>query len=563
MGSVPELRALGQAVDAMARALAEHRTKLLDAESRYQALFQEMPLALFRSTDRGEFLDVNRAMVELLAYPDAASLRAVDALDLYADPADRAALLTQVTPDGPAAVREHRWLRRDGQVLWARVHVRGVPGAHGSVVLEGSAEDITALRHAREELSRQSDELARSTVDLLRMLHELDDTRRRQIEAKDQFISHISHELRSPLAAIHQFLTILEDGLAGPLLPEQREYLGIALRNVMQLRGMIDELLDMTRATAGTLSLEPSRLDLTTVVSETVRTFEPRASDRGLMLHAVMASPLPDIWADSGRIRQILSNLVDNAIKFTSPGGRITVAVDMARDDPEFVRISVTDTGCGIAPDAIGRVFEPFHQEPSEAARQGLGLGLAICRELVTRQGGRIWVESKQGRGSVFMFTVPSYSLRRILMPFADGGGTVVAVDIHHRPTPGAPDGGRLGANRLSEARSVIERTLRRDVDRLLPMLETDAGATVFVRCGGETGASAAVSERLRSALAAVPGLCGPEIGVTVTTMTVPEAGEGSPEPADALAGAVETMLARTARERSGDGEAKDPDRRG
>jgi anti-sigma regulatory factor (Ser/Thr protein kinase) len=294
-------------------------------------------------------------------------------------------------------------------------------------------------------------------------------------------------------------------------------------------------------------------------VTETVRTFEPRANAEGLTLVAAAASPLPDAWADSGRIRQILSNLVENAIKFTPAGGRVTVAVKVAPEDPEFVQISVTDTGCGITPEAIGRVFEPFHQEPSEAARQGLGLGLTICRELVTRQGGRIWVESEPGRGSMFAFTLPRYSLHRILAPFADEGGTVLAVDIYQK-TPAA-SGGRLGARILGEARAVIERVLRRDVDRLLPTMETDTGATLFVRCGGAADASEAVIRRLQSALAAAPGLCAPEIGVTVLAATAEAGGAGRPA-AGGLASAVETMMTRTARERNGDGEAENPDRR-
>lgn len=235
----------------------------------------------------------------------------------------------------------------------------------------------------------------------------LDELRKQQLLIKDQILSNVSHELRTPLTAVHQFVTILLDGLAGRLEPQQREYLEIARRNVDQLTNMIQDLLDATRAEAGKLSVDLSSVPLQAVVEEVVRTLQSRAQELGISLEHEMTEPLPPVLADPARIRQIMINLIDNALKFTPRGGRVTVR--SSRHDPRHAQISVSDTGKGIPPDVEARLFERLFQGPRDAtvSRQGLGLGLFICRELVTLQGGRIAVESEPGRGSRFFFTLP------------------------------------------------------------------------------------------------------------------------------------------------------------
>ena len=233
--------------------------------------------------------------------------------------------------------------------------------------------------------------------------------RRRQLEIKDQFLSHVSHELRSPLTTVYQFVTILLDGLAGDLTPEQREYLEITLRSVNQLRGMIGDLLDVTRAEAGKLVVEPQSVRPATLVAETLQTLQPSAGAKRLALRADLPGDLPAVHADPDRVRQVLTNLIENAIKFTPEGGEITVRAGVSAQDPGFLSVAVADTGCGISPKGTRQIFERLHQEANtiEDSRKGLGLGLYICKELVSRHGGRIWVDSELGRGSVFCFTLP------------------------------------------------------------------------------------------------------------------------------------------------------------
>src|SRR6266404_414432 len=246
------------------------------------------------------------------------------------------------------------------------------------------------------------------TERLQRNAEELDRTGREQLEMKDQFISHVSHELRSPLSAVHQFTTILLDGLAGELNSEQREYLEITLRNSLQLRDMIGDLLEVTRAQSGKLTIEPQPTSLCDLFDPMIKTYERRAVEKGVAFRITCPSELPLVQADPNRIGQVFSNLLDNALKFTTGG---TISVSGHRDEgDEFVRIAVADTGCGISAESLPKIFDRLYQSPNtqESSRKGLGLGLNICRHLVELHSGRIWVESKEGEGATVFFTVPT-----------------------------------------------------------------------------------------------------------------------------------------------------------
>jgi signal transduction histidine kinase len=259
----------------------------------------------------------------------------------------------------------------------------------------------------------------RYAIERHRMGVELEQTRRQQLEMKDQFLSHVSHELRSPLTTIYQFTTILVDGLGGYLNPEQHEYMGIVLRNVDQLRTMINDLLDITRAQTGKLTLEPEYISLVELIADTVRALKKSATAKEITLSADPLRYLPPVYVDPARIRQVLVNLVDNAIKFTPEQGRVTLRAGFSEEEPGFLRIEIEDTGCGISPEGCLRIFDRMYQEQNhvESSRKGLGLGLHISKELISRHGGHISVESRLGQGSIFYFTLPACSLAAYLSP--------------------------------------------------------------------------------------------------------------------------------------------------
>jgi signal transduction histidine kinase len=223
---------------------------------------------------------------------------------------------------------------------------------------------------------------------------------------KDRFLSVLSHELRTPINAILGFGSILEDGVAGPLTPEQQRYVRKVTAGADHLLSLVNDLLDMSRIQAGKFSMTPRPMAIAPIVDEVVGTLGGLAEQRKLTLTTDVAAPLPSLVADDVRVRQVLTNLVGNAIKFTPEGGTITVRV---RPEGDGVRVEVVDTGLGITPADQRKLFNPFTQLDMSATRQagGAGLGLSISKALVEAHGGAIGVESAPGAGSRFWFTLP------------------------------------------------------------------------------------------------------------------------------------------------------------
>lgn len=225
----------------------------------------------------------------------------------------------------------------------------------------------------------------------------------------EQLLSHVSHEMRTPLNVVHQFVSIVLDGLDGPLSAQQRSHLQTALDNVNQLRVVIGDLLDVGQIERGAFSVDPCEVDAAQLAYDVIESLVPSADQAGLSLALDVEDDLPPCWADPARFRQVLTNLLDNAMTYTPEGGRVTAQVTRSPDHSRQVEIAVQDTGIGIPATEVSRVFDRMVQgtNPTQSGRKGLGLGLYICRELVESLGGQISVESEEGRGSRFAFTVP------------------------------------------------------------------------------------------------------------------------------------------------------------
>jgi signal transduction histidine kinase len=287
----------------------------------------------------------------------------------------------------------------------------------------------------------------RYAIERRQLLAELEHRRQQQLQAKDVLLSHVSHELRTPLAAIYWFVSNLLDGLVGALTAEQRDHLEVIMRNSIQLKGMITDLMDATGAVAGKLLVRPIRTSITGAVREALESCRAAAAEKSIRLSADADAVSPHVWADPERTRQVLINLVSNAVKFTPEHGAVTVRGHVWDPKSEFLCLSVADTGPGIHPEHHQVIFERLFQEPGaiEASRKGLGLGLFIAKELVTRQGGRIWVESERGHGSTFSFTLPIFSLTRVCTPIFTarnlevGSLALITVDVAPRKTDLSP----------------------------------------------------------------------------------------------------------------------------
>jgi two-component system phosphate regulon sensor histidine kinase PhoR len=229
-------------------------------------------------------------------------------------------------------------------------------------------------------------------------------TRMRRLETvRQDFVSNISHELRTPLASLKALTETLQDGaLDDP--PAARDFLARMETEVDALSQMVEELLELTRIESGRTPLKLAPTSAERLLRTAVERLSVQAERRGLQLELDCPDDLPLILADFHRLEQVVVNLLHNAIKFTPPGGRVTLS---ARLSGEEVRFDVADTGIGIQVEDLERIFERFFKSDRARTGGGVGLGLAIARHMVEAHGGRIWAESREGQGSTFSFTIP------------------------------------------------------------------------------------------------------------------------------------------------------------
>lgn len=394
------LRALG-GVDALASwvtgAVAHHR-QARTAEVERDALFlrsvvEDLPQMVFvKDALDLSFVRVNRACEEILGFGREELLGRHDH-DVF--PTEEADFFTRKDRDvlsggRPIDIPEepvqtpHRGLR------W--LHTRKVPIVDDSGrprYLLGISEDITEAKRVQAELER-----ARRAAEDANA-------------AKSEFLARMSHELRTPLNCIVGMTELLRESEADP---ERREHLGLVLSSAETLLALLNEVLDFSKVEAGKLTLEAVDFDLRGLLEEVVATFAPRTREKGVELRLDVERSVPAwVRGDRLRIRQVLSNLLDNAVRFTETGEvRVRVARRGAEADEHLLAVEVADTGVGIPPDKQDVVFRAFDQADGSVSRQygGSGLGLTIASRLVELMGGRIELESAPGRGSAFRFEV-------------------------------------------------------------------------------------------------------------------------------------------------------------
>jgi PAS domain S-box-containing protein len=372
-------------------------------------------------------------------------------------------------------------IRRTDEQFWASVNITTLSGRDGSI--QGFAiimQDTTERRKVALVLEEAQQERGR---------------------LQEKFLSHVSHELRTPLTAIYFFTSNVLDGVFGDLTPEQHKHLALALDNVTQLKDMVSDLLDITRVDTHKLTLVHQPTSLVKVTAEVLSTCRTNAAAKNITLRADFAANLPLVWVDPARVRQVLINLIDNGVKFTPDGGTISVRAKFFGEDHDFVCVSVSDSGCGISEENREIIFDRLAQVKGsgEVSRSGLGLGLFISRELVSRHGGRIWLDSRPGHGSTFYFTLPVFSLAKYCShifsgPNLDAGSvTLIAVDVVE------VEGG-IQAEILREIRQILARCIHAGQDVLLPATSDEGPIVTFfiVACTDSKGSALIASRILR-----------------------------------------------------------------
>lgn len=225
-------------------------------------------------------------------------------------------------------------------------------------------------------------------------------------EAKSEFVSLVAHELRVPMTSIKGYADLIVSGVAGPLNEQQLQFLEVIRRNLLRMSALISDLSDINRIESGRMTFDSKPFDIRETVSDVTGSLQERIEARGQSLSVEIAADIPPVYADPTRIAQVLTNLVSNANKYTSDGGRIFIKV---QPDGGFVSVSVQDTGIGISAEDQAKLFTQFFRAEDKHVREqpGWGLGLSIVRKMVEAQGGTITFESALGQGSTFCFTVP------------------------------------------------------------------------------------------------------------------------------------------------------------
>ena len=255
----------------------------------------------------------------------------------------------------------------------------------------------TALQAANRTLERRVEERTSELQKALERLSELS-------QLKANFVSNISHELRTPLTHIKGYVELLITESLGTITDEQRHALQVSQQSTTRLEGLIEDLILFSLASRGELSILYENVDLRRLVNLVVKSYTPKAEERGVSLNAIIDEDVPLVQADAQKISWALNQLLDNGIKFTPSGGR--VLVNVRREGKNLVIVSVTDTGIGIPANRFNDIFEPFHQLDGSSTRRygGTGLGLSLVRQIVEAHGSMIEVQSIEGHGSTFKF---------------------------------------------------------------------------------------------------------------------------------------------------------------
>jgi PAS domain S-box-containing protein len=363
------------------------------ARTFYRNIFEHSVWGIFQTTADGRYIAANPALARIYGYGEPAELLAamtnIEA-QLYVHPERRGEFVRLTREHGVITGFESQVYRRDGTIIWISESCREVRDADGHLLYyEGVVEEVTRRKAAEEEL-RHAKEQAESVN-----------------RAMTEFLATMSHELRTPLNAIIGFAEMIRDEVHGPTgAPAYRDYAGDIWESGRHLLAIISDILDFVRVDSGMLKLDDEEFDLAALAQNVAHLLQRQAHAGGVALTGPATAASVVVRGDERRMKQVLLNLVGNAVKFTLPGGAVDVAF-VPRDDA--VELEVRDNGVGIAEADLGRVMEPFRQGDARLSRrfEGTGLGLAISDRLTRLQGGTLTLSSKLGAGTVVRLRLP------------------------------------------------------------------------------------------------------------------------------------------------------------
>ena len=358
---------------------------------------------------------------------------------------------------------------------------------------------------------------------LVRDLEEANGKLKELDRLKSEFLSTASHELRTPLAIIREFVSLVNDGVTGPVNSEQRDCLGSALSNCDRLGKIVDELLDLQRIESGRIDIDRTAVNPATLIRACVRDFTPSLEAKGQRIETTLEPAAPEVLCDAEAITQVLVNLLGNAHKFTPEGGCIRVAV---RPGGAWVTVAVEDSGPGIRASDREKIFDKFTQVNRRRGpgSHGTGLGLSICKKIVELHEGDIEIEDGELGGARFVFTLPTHQPERELMARIKDrlldGDSVWNRDrcvVLLRPENMDPE---LALSLLGRLEAVIEPRLRRGEDRFIAFREDGMAALMIP--GGAEGACALLERIAPDLDAAFHGESGLDVGGCLAYAMIP-----------------------------------------
>jgi len=401
---------------------------LRKAEKKYRSIFENSIEGIFQTTPDGSYISANPSLARIYGYASPAEL--ISDLDdiggrLYVDGGRREEFMRLVHEQGAVSDFESQVRRKDGTVIWISEKARAVQEEGGTVLYyEGAVEDITGRKLAAETLQKAHHELelrvAERTFELAKSNEALqaeiverkraEDTAEAASRAKSTFLAHMSHEIRTPLNAILGYAQILQRNPS--LTPDQRRAVETIASSGNHLFGLIDDVLDISKIEAGRMELQSVNFDLNSLIRRLEAMFQHRCQQKNVRLVVDNAAPQPcRVQGDEGKLRQVLINLLGNAVKFTEQG---EVRLKIAMQEGGRCLFEVADTGIGISDEEKADVLQPFHQGAGGTREGGTGLGLTISKRHVELMGGELLFDSEEGKGTRFHFTVP--------LPAAEGG---------------------------------------------------------------------------------------------------------------------------------------------
>ncbi|MBW2042741.1 MAG: response regulator [Deltaproteobacteria bacterium] len=364
---------------------------LHQSEKNYRTLVNNLPIGIYRNSQgsEGHFTMVNPALAKMHGFDSVEEFMKTPVADLYHDPSQRRKVSEKLISQGFLHAEKIQLKKKDGTVFRGSVTANAVKDTDGEILyFDGMVEDITARQEYEDALKRAKDEAEAATL------------------AKSQFLANMSHEIRTPLNAVIGFTEMLLDT---NLDATQADFAKTAHKSGEALLSLINDILDFSKVEAGEMDMETVEFDPELLVYDVCEVVRPRVGFKPVEILCRIGDNVPaSVLGDPGRLRQVMTNLMGNAAKFTD-AGEIELSLEIEEETESRVKLHaiVRDTGIGIAPERLSEIFEPFRQADGSTTRKygGTGLGLSICRQIARLMDGDVWVESAPEKGSTFHFT--------------------------------------------------------------------------------------------------------------------------------------------------------------